>query len=132
MLFPKSADVTRIWKQVVQGIIDNRLGPTAKVASHDGNDEQLICVYTKDFRDVDDVLRVLREIEALGILDANAGRTIYYKHDAFTYLDLKSETARQFGLNASIYNSRTMLAAGPGLQGPTMPQRKQTTLNRFF
>ena len=47
MLFPKSADVTRIWKQVVQGLIDNRLGPTAKVASHDGNDEQLICVYTK-------------------------------------------------------------------------------------
>lgn len=47
MLFPKSTDVSRIWRHVVQGVIDNRLGPTAKVATDDGGYERLICVYTK-------------------------------------------------------------------------------------
>jgi hypothetical protein len=41
MLFPKSADVTRIWKQVVSGVVDNRLGCTSKVVTDDGSDERL-------------------------------------------------------------------------------------------
>lgn len=47
MLFPKAVDVTRVWKQIVQAVINDRLGPTAKVATDNGNDERLICVYTR-------------------------------------------------------------------------------------
>jgi hypothetical protein len=41
MLFPKSVEVARIWKQVVANAIDNRLGCTCKVATDDGKDERL-------------------------------------------------------------------------------------------
>jgi hypothetical protein len=48
MLFPKLEEVTQIWKRVVEGVIENRLGPTAKVAPDEGKpDDRLICIYTK-------------------------------------------------------------------------------------
>jgi hypothetical protein len=45
----------------------------------------------------------------MGLL--NAGKTIYYKPNAYTYLDLRRETATEYGLQASLYNSRSMMAA---------------------
>jgi hypothetical protein len=54
MLFPKLEEVTRIWTRVVQGVIDNRLGPTAKIAPDEGKPgERLICIYTKVLSVVD-------------------------------------------------------------------------------
>jgi hypothetical protein len=41
MLFPTTIDVTRVWRQVVASVIDNRLGTTCKVATDDGRDERL-------------------------------------------------------------------------------------------
>ncbi|KAF1925817.1 DUF1917-domain-containing protein [Didymella exigua CBS 183.55] len=109
MLFPKEQSVNRSWKTVVEATITDRLGPMAKVAPDDGKDERLICIYTKDFRDEDDVLRVLKELENLDLL--SHGRNIYYKADAFTHLDLYSATADKYGLQASMHNSSRMLAA---------------------
>ncbi|KAI4664273.1 uncharacterized protein J4E79_003776 [Alternaria viburni] len=98
---------------------------SGKVATDDGKDERLICVYTKDFLDADDVLRVLHELETMGLI--NVGRTIYYKPDAYTYLDLRRETAAEYGLQASLYNSRTLLAAN---KSSSFPQKKQSTLKK--
>ncbi|KAI4609952.1 hypothetical protein J4E83_008517 [Alternaria metachromatica] len=87
-----------------------------------------ICVYTKDFLDADDVLRVLHELETMGLI--NVGRTIYYKPDAYTYLDLRRETAAEYGLQASLYNSRTLLAANKVSKPSSFPQKKQLTLKK--
>ncbi|KAG9193846.1 hypothetical protein G6011_03881 [Alternaria panax] len=130
MLFPKSTDVTRIWKQVVANVIDNRLGCTCKVATDDGKEERLICVYTKDFQDADDVLQVLHELENMGLL--NGSRTIYYKPDAYTYLNLVRDTAAEYGLQASLYNSWSLLAADKVPKSASVPQKKQSTINKFF
>jgi len=46
MLFPNTADVNRVWKRIVQGVVDNRLGCAAKVATDKGNKERLLCIYT--------------------------------------------------------------------------------------
>ncbi|KAI4671848.1 uncharacterized protein J4E78_000345 [Alternaria triticimaculans] len=101
---------------------------SGKVATDDGKDERLICVYTKDFLDADDVLRVLHELETMGLI--NVGRTIYYKPDAYTYLDLRRETAAEYGLQASLYNSRTLLAANKVSKSSSFPQKKQSTLKK--
>ncbi|KAI4937962.1 hypothetical protein J4E85_000400 [Alternaria conjuncta] len=101
---------------------------SGKVATDDGKDERLICVYTKDFLDADDVLRVLHELETMGLI--NVGRTIYYKPDAYTYLDLRRETAAAYGLQASLYNSRTLLAANKVPKSSSFPQKKQSTLKK--
>ncbi len=68
MLFPSVEDVTRIWRLVADGVTNDRLGPSAKVAPDEGKSgERLICIYTKDFRDSIDVLRVLRELVSIGV-----------------------------------------------------------------
>jgi hypothetical protein len=41
MLFPRCEDVTRVWKAIVEAVINDRLGPMAKVAPDDGKAERL-------------------------------------------------------------------------------------------
>lgn len=131
MLFPKLEEVTQVWKKVFTGVIDGRLGPTAKVATDEGNPgDRLICIYTEDFRDENDVLRILQEIEAMGLLPS--GRSIYYKLDAYTYLDIKGKNAADYGLQASLYSSYKMLAAGRIAKAEFVSGKKQSTLDNFF
>jgi hypothetical protein len=131
MLFPELPDLSRIWRLAVDGVINNRLGPTAKVAPDDGADRaRLICIYTKDFRDKEDILRVLQELVSLGF--AGAGKSIYYKSDAYTHLDISGKTAAGYGLQASLYSSHKMLADASRAKTGPAPQKKQSTLNGFL
>jgi hypothetical protein len=130
MLFPNMQDLTRVWKMVVEGIINNRLGSAAKVATDQGDGkDRLICIYTKDFGDVNDVLRVLQELNCMGLV--GFGRGIYYKADVYTYLDIYGGNAAEYGLQASVYSSQTMLAGGKFTQSKPAPQKKQSTLDAF-
>ncbi len=111
MFFPLQDDLPRFWRLVAEGVVDNRLGPTAKVATADTNGEmtrpRLICVYTKDFSDLEDVKRVLCELVRMDLVSTDSGRGIYYKCDAYTHLGI--ESSNQFSLQASLYSSRDML-----------------------
>ncbi|KAF2200835.1 DUF1917-domain-containing protein [Delitschia confertaspora ATCC 74209] len=130
MLFPTSEDLHWTWRVIAEAIIDNRLGPTAKIATNGGKPgSRLICVYTKDFRDTDDVLRVLKELVSMGLVDT-ASQGIYYKSDAYTYLDIYGHNASEVGLQASMYSSQKMLATVSSRTGKE-PQKKQTTLDAF-
>ncbi|PVH94383.1 DUF1917-domain-containing protein [Periconia macrospinosa] len=109
MLFPEVDAVTRVWRVIVDAVINGKLGPTAKVAPDDGtNKARLICIYTNDFRDKEDVLRVLRQLVSLGVV--NPQRNIYYKTDVNTILGIYGGTASNYGLQASLYSSQKMLA----------------------
>lgn len=131
MLFCKHEEVTQAWKKVVAGVIGGRLGPISKVAPDNGTPaDRLICIYTKDFRDEENVLRILQEIESMGLLPH--GRSIYYKSDAFTYLDLYKETCSEYGLQASLYTSFKMMAAGRIAKANATTNKKQKTLNSYF
>ncbi|KAF2835660.1 DUF1917-domain-containing protein [Patellaria atrata CBS 101060] len=121
MLFPMAADVIRTWRAVSEAIINARLGPSAKIATigpdRDPAGGRLICIYTKDFSDVDDVRRVLNELVLMGLVKADAPRGIYYKADALTHLGI--ESGNDYGLQASLYSSKDMLAAAkPGKKRP--------------
>jgi hypothetical protein len=130
MLFPNPKDVSRVWRLVVDGVINNRLGTTAKVAPDDGSERpRLICVYTRDFRDKDDIARVLQELFAIGV--AGTGKSIYYKSDPYTYLNIYGETATQYGLQASLYSSQKMLAELRLAKAASIPQKKQSSLRGF-
>ena len=76
------------------------------------------------------MLRVLKELETMGLLPS--GRSIYYKSDAFTYLDLYKQTASEYGLQASLYTSFKMMAAARVSKAPTPAGKKQKTLNSYF
>ncbi|GAB7366313.1 hypothetical protein MBLNU230_g8113t1 [Neophaeotheca triangularis] len=105
MLFPNQDDLPRYWRVVAEATAEGRLGSASKVATFNANDSgfgTLICVYTCDFTDISDIRQVLDELVALDLL-SSGGKPIYYKADAYTYLDIKSNNA--YTLKASLYSS---------------------------
>jgi hypothetical protein len=107
MFFPSVDYVDSVWKTVVTALDKGELGNTAKVATDDGSGQaRLICVFTEDFSDMEDVKRVLTTLVEKGLVDEEA-RPIYYKCDAYTHLDIKSNNA--YGLKASLFSSRDIL-----------------------
>ena len=116
---------------VVEAVINNKLGPTAKVAPDEGKPkDRLICIYTKDFRDKADVVRVLQELVLMGLVGSERG--IYYKSDTYTYLDIYGNTAPMYGLQASLYSSFKLLAEVNLPKAKTSPQKQQASINKFF
>ena len=86
MLFPLPANVDRVWAAVAEATAAGKLGGSAKVAPDDGKGERaarVVCVYTDDFEDEGDVLRVLQELDAKGLARSRGpmgeARGIYYK-----------------------------------------------------
>ncbi|RYO77704.1 hypothetical protein DL766_006053 [Monosporascus sp. MC13-8B] len=125
MLFPSVKDVNKTWEIVARATANNELGIAAKVAprpedededdhnggggdgKEDGADKRLICVYTTDFRDMEDVGRVARKLEQLGLVPR---RGLFYKPgwaDAYTYLGIAS--GNPWGIKPSIYDLASVL-----------------------
>ncbi len=79
MLFPEPGHVNEVWGRVARATAEGSLGDCAKVETRVTADkERLVCVYTRDFRDKDDVARVLRRMAELELVRPG-GRLIYYK-----------------------------------------------------
>ena len=115
MLFPSPEQVNRCWSLVAHGTANGELGFAAKVATDSGSEAaRLICIYTEDFGDKADVKRVLERLLGMGLVNRNGaiteGWAIYYKADAYTYLDIMSKNV--WGLKPSLYSSRDVLAGG--------------------
>lgn len=85
MLFVAAEEMDAWWVKVCDALTAGKLGAHAKIAtmrenSHArGSKTKLICIYTYDSDDLDDVNRILRGIRELG-----EHRRIYYKEDAET------------------------------------------------
>lgn len=114
MLFPFPDRVNELWALVAHAVAEGELGHAAKVATDDGSGDshaRLICVYTEDFADKDDILRVLKKLVALGLVSTKGDkRPIYYKADCFTHLDIMGGNA--WGLKPSLCSSADILSAG--------------------
>lgn len=135
MLFPGSDDLPRYWRIVAKATAEGKLGPVSKVATPDpfnGKDETLICVYTYDFTDLEDVRRVLDELLELSLCRRD-GKPIFYKCDAYTYMDITSNN--DFKLRASLYSSAELFKddAKPLKEGPVARLRKRNqTIDSFL
>ncbi|KAK4136216.1 DUF1917-domain-containing protein [Trichocladium antarcticum] len=103
MLFPEPGDVNEVWAKVARATANGGLGVGAKVETRrEVEKERLVCVYTKDFRDKDDVARVLNRMRELELVRPG-GRYIYYKSDAWTHLGIYGGNC--WGIGASTYSS---------------------------
>lgn len=114
MLFPPPQDVNRVWSLVAQATADGELGQAAKVATDDGSGDKgarLICAYNEDYADQAGVRKSLEGLVRMGLVGGHEpvkmDRGIYYKADAFTYLDIFS--GNQWGLKPSMYSSKEIL-----------------------
>ena len=61
----------------------------------------VICVYTEDYTDAEDVMRVERELRSLGITEV-----LFYKPDIYTHLNIYANNP--YYINASVYSSAGM------------------------
>lgn len=72
MFFPAAEDLPRFWHVVAIATAEGKLGPTSKVGTYRPAEKStIICVYTYDFSDTEDVVRVLHELAGLGLLAKN-------------------------------------------------------------
>jgi GT2 family glycosyltransferase len=82
MLFCSPGEVNEVWGIVARATANNELGIAAKVAPRPENEDprkdRLVCIYTPDFRDKEDIARVLQRLRELKLVEAR-GRPIYYK-----------------------------------------------------
>jgi len=109
MLFPSRDTVNKTWATVAHATADGQLGIAAKVATDPGEADEaprLICIYTKDFSDMEDVKRVLEKLLDLGLVGRE--RSIYYKCDAYTHLAINS--GNEYGFKASLYASKDIFS----------------------
>ncbi|KAG8162633.1 hypothetical protein KVR01_007111 [Diaporthe batatas] len=129
MLFVEPNSVNEVWASVAQATARNELGIAAKVAPREERGsarERLVCIYTHDFRDKDDIARVLHRLRQLELVrDRAGGKPIYYKADAFTYLGIGS--GNPWGLRASLYSSRDIFAHLREKEGKT-PTKKEAVV----
>lgn len=105
MFFPKRNDLPRYWRLVATAVAEGQLGMTAKVST-DFAEENVICVYTYDFSDIEDVIRVLKELVELDLV-SSGWKPIYYKCDAYTHLGIQRDN--RHGLRASLFSSKDIL-----------------------
>ncbi|KAI9839745.1 MAG: hypothetical protein M1837_002033 [Sclerophora amabilis] len=110
MLFPTASSIYSVWSPIAHATASNQLGVAAKVATatEEGSDRvgRLICIYTVDFADRDDVKRVLEKLVELGLVSKRE-KSIYYKCDAYTHLGISS--GNEWGIQASMYASKDFL-----------------------
>jgi hypothetical protein len=79
MLFPEPSSVNTVWEVVAHATAKNELGTAAKTETRsEAKKERLVCIYTGDFRDKDDVARVLNRLRQLDLVRPK-GKQIYYK-----------------------------------------------------
>lgn len=81
MIFAKPNEVDLIWGAIAKAVANNDLGIAAKVAPDEGDPskDRLICVYTKDFTDIEDITRVAKKLKDIGVWDPHAKKSYYYK-----------------------------------------------------
>ncbi|OBT58861.1 hypothetical protein VE04_00908 [Pseudogymnoascus sp. 24MN13] len=109
MLFPPLDRVNHIWSVVAHAVATGHLGLGAKVSPKLGHLEtgrKLICIYTYDFSNIEDVIRVLHTLRDPGLVRRNE-TPIYYKCDAYTYLEIFS--GNRWDIRPSLYSSKGML-----------------------
>ncbi|CAG8958633.1 hypothetical protein HYFRA_00009950 [Hymenoscyphus fraxineus] len=127
MIFCDQVEVNEVWSVVARATINNELGIAAKVAPFDGDIEKsrLMCIYTKDFTDMEDVNRVVQKLKSLGLVVLK-GKPIYYKCDAYTYLGINSNN--EYNIKASLFDSRDFLKSKTQLA----KEGKNGKINNFF
>jgi Domain of unknown function (DUF1917) len=108
MFFPSANFVDEMWAAIAGATARGDLGIGAKVATNDGSSNQrLIAVYTRDYEDMEDIRRVLRQLVNLKLVSDSTDSPIYYKMDGYTHLQIRGNNP--YGLRASMFSSRDVL-----------------------
>ena len=98
--FCHSARIDAIWKSVATAVVSGRLGTAAKVSTRDPKEStHVICVYTEDFTDEEQVRAVEKGLKEVGVT-----AQMRYKPDIYTTLGIYRNNP--WRLKPTIYTSQ--------------------------
>jgi len=89
MLFIPEKEIDNIWEKITIAVLNGDFGSceSAKVATALlGKNIYVICVYTPNYLDINDVMNVREKLRELGF-----NQTLYYKPDIYTHLGIYSK-----------------------------------------
>jgi hypothetical protein len=90
LLYEPEDAINKNWNTIASSTLKGELGISAKVATAKQvgiSKEYVVCVYTENYLDADDVKRVRQRLRELGYT-----QRLYYKPDLYTYLKIYSKT----------------------------------------
>lgn len=99
MLFISPEFINEVWSKIRIETEKGNLGCSSKVKTalgQDSQDSRVICIYTYDCRDMDDIIRVLKRLRELDFLSR-----LNYKEDNATHAGIYENTK----IPASLYTS---------------------------
>ena len=84
LIYRNDSEVDDVWKRIAKSTFNGELGVSAKVSTAMQNNRRyVICVYTSNYLDLEDVMRVREKLELLGFTEK-----LCYKPDIYTYLNI--------------------------------------------
>lgn len=99
LIYSKWPAIDNVWKRVAKAVVAGKLGSSANVSTHDPEENaHVICVYTEDFTNEDQVRKVEENLRKEGI----TGR-MTYKPDIYTTLGIYRKNP--WGLRPTVYSS---------------------------
>ena len=87
------------WQKIRSAVFDNQLGISAKIHKRaEGNGLFVICIYCRDFRDVQDVHRVRKALDE--VIDYK--KSLYFKPCALTHMGINANNP--YGIRTTLYS----------------------------
>lgn len=88
LIYRSQPEIDSVWKIVAEATWNGKLGKSAKVSTLKHRKSQfVICIYTHNYLDFEDVERVRDELRVLGF-----NKKLCYKPDIYTYLEIYYKT----------------------------------------
>lgn len=108
MLYAEDEDLPRLWKTVVESVLEGRLGTGANLPTLSTSQNRRLRISTRDWSDKEDVRRVLDELVPLG-LHRPESSDIVYKCDFYAYLNLHAPQKKFYLIPEFMYTSKKMM-----------------------
>lgn len=97
LIYEKTSNIDKLWANISINCVKGFLGPTVKVSPKcNYNDEHVICVFTKNYLDKENVYNIRDVLKKNGI-----NNKISYKPDIFTYFEIYKNN--KWNIKSSIY-----------------------------
>lgn len=88
LVYRDASEINNAWKLIAKAVFNGELGMSAKVSTtRQGKERYVICAYTYDYLDLDDVKGVREKLRDLGFEES-----LCYKPDICTYLGIYYKT----------------------------------------
>jgi len=88
LIYRSDSEIDTVWKTIAKSTINGELGTSAKVSTARKNSKRhVMCVYTANYLDLDDVTRVREKLRRIGFAEK-----LCYKPDIYTYLNIYYRT----------------------------------------